>query len=65
MIVKSIRDLTEEEKHKIINRNKMNLEEIIPTVKEILENVKNRGDEALNSSYFYLLSYVFPPLLNP
>ena len=47
MIVKSIRDLTEEEKYRIINRNKMNLEEIIPTVKEILENVKNRGDEAL------------------
>jgi len=47
MIVKGIKELTEEEKYSIINRNKMNLEEIIPTVKEILDNVKNRGDEAL------------------
>ncbi|HID47467.1 MAG TPA: histidinol dehydrogenase [Methanococcaceae archaeon] len=47
MIVKGIKDLTEEERYRIINRNRMNLEEILPTVKEILDNVKRRGDEAL------------------
>jgi len=47
MIVKGIRDLTEGERERIINRNRMNLEEILPKVKEILDNVRRRGDEAL------------------
>jgi histidinol dehydrogenase len=47
MIIKRIRDLTREERDKIINRNKMNLENIIPTVQEILKNVREKGDEAL------------------
>jgi histidinol dehydrogenase len=47
MIIKKITDLTDEEKNIIFNRNKMNLENIFPIVKEILDNVKNNGDNAL------------------
>jgi histidinol dehydrogenase len=47
MIIKRIDELTPEEKDKIINRNKMNLENIIPTVQEILDNVREKGDTAL------------------
>ena len=47
MIIKKITDLSDDEKDKILNRNKMNLETIFPTVKEILDNVKNNGDRAL------------------
>lgn len=47
MIIKKITDLTDDEKNTILNRNKMNLENIYPIVKEILDNVKNNGDNAL------------------
>ncbi|AEH07246.1 histidinol dehydrogenase [Methanothermococcus okinawensis] len=47
MIIKKITDLTDEEKTTLINRNKMNLENIYPIVREILDNVKNNGDSAL------------------
>ncbi len=47
MIIKKIKELTKEEEEKIINRNKANFEEILPTVMEILKDVKERGDEAL------------------
>ncbi|WP_292460279.1 histidinol dehydrogenase [Methanothermococcus sp.] len=47
MIIKKITDLTKKEKNIIFNRNKMNFKNIFPTVREILDNVKNNGDSAL------------------
>ncbi len=47
MIVKEISKLTETERKKLIDRNKLNFDEIYPIVKDILDNVKKRGDAAL------------------
>jgi histidinol dehydrogenase len=47
MIIKNIDNLTELEKNIIFERNKTNIEEVYPIVKEILDNVKNNGDSAL------------------
>ena len=47
MIIKKIKELTKEEEEKLINRNKANFEEILPTVMQILKDVKEKGDEAL------------------
>ncbi|HIP16944.1 MAG TPA: histidinol dehydrogenase [Methanothermococcus okinawensis] len=47
MIIKKISNLSDEERDKILSRNKINLENIFPTVKKILDSIKNKGDEAL------------------
>ncbi|WP_456472587.1 histidinol dehydrogenase [Methanocaldococcus sp.] len=47
MIVKALKDLSLEERKKIVERNKVNYEEIFDSVNKILKDVKERGDEAL------------------
>jgi len=47
MLIKKIRELTEEEEKKIICRNKSDLEGIIQIVSKILNDVKKNGDRAV------------------
>ncbi|ACX73297.1 histidinol dehydrogenase [Methanocaldococcus vulcanius M7] len=47
MLIKKIRELTEEEEKKIICRNKSDLEDIMQIVSKILNDVKKNGDRAV------------------
>ncbi|WP_423792615.1 histidinol dehydrogenase [Methanocaldococcus indicus] len=47
MIIKKLSSLSKEEKEKIIDRNKLNFQEIFDVVNSILNDVKEKGDEAV------------------